>query len=161
MCLFCVSRLFFIVCSRIFKAPITLAADDILNWASAWQSLQNDMCAQRRLRSDWAESSLSAWRKFGSLVTNLAHSKYSDQIRRMPMLMLNIRWPHLPICQFRHALAQLTVFFFVFVLFCFFFLSYENKALIARRRVGIRLYEGAASRKHTYIILTPLNPTFI
>ena len=46
----------------------------------SWQNQQNGMCAQRRLRSAWArpvwsESSLSTWRKFGSLATHWAHSE--------------------------------------------------------------------------------------
>ena len=50
-------------------------------WASARQNLQNGMCAQRRLRSawGWSESSLSAWRKLGSLATHWAPSEdWSD-----------------------------------------------------------------------------------
>ena len=43
-------------------------------------------CAQRRPRSDWA-SSLSAWRKLGSLATHWAHSEDSDQTERMPRLI--------------------------------------------------------------------------
>ena len=35
----------------------------------------------------WSESSLSAWRKFGSLATDWAHSEDSDQTERMPMLI--------------------------------------------------------------------------
>ena len=35
----------------------------------------------------WSESSLSAWRKLGSLVTDWAHSKDSDQTGRMPRLI--------------------------------------------------------------------------
>ena len=55
------------------------------------------VCAQRRLRSTWAfaltirpvwsESSLSAWRKLGSLATYWAHSEDSDQTGRMPRLI--------------------------------------------------------------------------
>ena len=50
------------------------------------------VCAQRRHRSAWAstqsdESSLSAWRKLGSLVTHWAHSEDSDQTGRMPRLI--------------------------------------------------------------------------
>ena len=45
------------------------------------------VCAQRKLRSAWAESSLSAWRKPGSLATHWAHSEDSDQTRRMPRLI--------------------------------------------------------------------------
>ena len=48
------------------------------------------VCAQR-LRSGWA-SSLSAWRKIGSLATHLAHSKDFDQIGRMPRLIWVFAW---------------------------------------------------------------------
>ena len=36
---------------------------------------------------DWSESSLSAWRKLGSLATHWAHSGDSDQTGRMPRLI--------------------------------------------------------------------------
>ena len=48
---------------------------------------QNDQCCQRRLRSAWAsaqsdQSSLSAWRKYGSLATHKAHrDDWSDALR--------------------------------------------------------------------------------
>ena len=50
------------------------------------------MCAQRRqislgIRPVWSESSLSTWRKLGSLATHWAHSKDSDQTGRMPRLI--------------------------------------------------------------------------
>ena len=35
----------------------------------------------------WSETSLSAWRKLGSLATHWAHSKDSDQTGRMPRLI--------------------------------------------------------------------------
>ena len=35
----------------------------------------------------WSESSLSAWRKLGSLATHWAHSEDSDQTGRMPRLI--------------------------------------------------------------------------
>ena len=35
----------------------------------------------------WSESSLSAWRNLGSLVTHWAHSEDSDQTRRTPRLI--------------------------------------------------------------------------
>ena len=58
-------------------------------WATSWQNQQNGMCAQRRLRSAWAsaqsdQSSLSAWRKLGSLATLWAYSEDSDQPGRCP-----------------------------------------------------------------------------
>ena len=39
------------------------------------------------IRPVWSESSLSAWRKLGSLATNWAHSEDSDQTGRMPRLI--------------------------------------------------------------------------
>ena len=63
-----------------------------LKWAAAWQNQQNDLCTQRRLRSAWAsaqsdQSSVSAWRKLGSLATYWAYSKDSDQTGQMPRLI--------------------------------------------------------------------------
>ena len=51
-----------------------------LKWAAAWQNQQNYLCAQRRLRSALAsaqfdQSSLSAWRKLGSLAIHWADSE--------------------------------------------------------------------------------------
>ena len=69
------------------------ALPDFLIWAATWQSQQNSLCAQRRLRSAWAstqsdaESSLSAWRKFGSLANHWVHSEDSDQTGQMPRLI--------------------------------------------------------------------------
>ena len=39
------------------------------------------------IRPVWSESSLSAWRKLGSLTTHWAHSKDFDQTGRMPRLI--------------------------------------------------------------------------
>ena len=39
------------------------------------------------IRTVWSESSLSAWRKFGSLATHWVHCKDSDQTGRMPRLI--------------------------------------------------------------------------
>ena len=50
----------------------------------------------------WSESSLSAWRKLGSLATHWAHSEDSDQTGRMPRLIwvMPFRW-------FCHVAAQM------------------------------------------------------
>ena len=40
-----------------------------------------------RISPIWSESSLSAWRKLGSLATHWAHSEDCDQIGRMPRLI--------------------------------------------------------------------------
>ena len=45
------------------------------------------MCAHRRLRSAWAKSTLSAWRKLGSLATHWAHSEDSHQTGQMSRLI--------------------------------------------------------------------------
>ena len=50
------------------------------------------MCTKRRLRSAWAsalsdQSSLSAWRKLGSLATHWAQSEYFDQTGQMSRLI--------------------------------------------------------------------------
>ena len=45
------------------------------------------------IRPVWSKSSLSAWRKFGSLVTHWAHSEDSGQTGRMPRLIC-LRWAH-------------------------------------------------------------------
>ena len=39
------------------------------------------------IRPDWSESSLSAWRKLGSLATHWADSEDTDQTGRMPRLI--------------------------------------------------------------------------
>ena len=63
-----------------------------LIWSSAWQNQQNDLCAQRRLRSAWAsaqsdQSSLSAWRNIGPLTIYWVLSEDTDQTGRMPRLI--------------------------------------------------------------------------
>ena len=76
-------------------------------WASKRQNVQNGMCAQRRqIRTGWSESSLSAWRKLGSLATHWALSEDSDQTGWMPRLIwvLDGRICHFVGC---HALAHL------------------------------------------------------
>ena len=82
-----------------------------LIWAVSWQNQQNGMCVQRRLiiwaatwqnqqvtvhpaktwislgiRPVWSESSLSSWRKLGSLATHWVHREDSDQTGWMPRL---------------------------------------------------------------------------
>ena len=61
--------------------------------AASWQNQQNGICTQRRLRS---ESSLSAWRKLGSLATQWAHNKdWADA-----QADLSLHWAHMPRCWF-------------------------------------------------------------
>ena len=52
----------------------------------------------------WSESSLSAWRKLGSLATYWAHSEDSVQTGWIPRLIC-LRWVHMPFCWFCHDAA--------------------------------------------------------
>ena len=60
----------------------------IVKWATTWQNQQSD-CAPAKtqislgIRPVLSESSLSAWRKLGSLATHSAHSEDSDQTGRI------------------------------------------------------------------------------
>ena len=60
------------------------------------------------IRSVWSESSLSAWRKLGSLATHWAHSEDSDQTGQMPRLI----WVFAAqsFCWFCHQAAQLLLY---------------------------------------------------
>ena len=70
--------------------------DFSLIWAATWQSQQNDLCTQWRLRSAWAfaqsdQSLLSAWRNIGPLITYWAHNEdWSDWVDAQTDLSL--RW---------------------------------------------------------------------
>ena len=56
----------------------------------------------------WSVSSLSAWRKLGSLATHWAHSEdWSDWADAQADLSLC--WEHMPFCWFCHVVAQLPV----------------------------------------------------
>ena len=52
-----------------------------------WHVRQAKSQVSLDVRADWPESSLSAWRRIGSLATQWAHSEDSDQIGRMPRLI--------------------------------------------------------------------------
>ena len=61
-------------------------------WAASWQNQQNGICTKGTQISlgicpVWSESSLSAWKKLGTLATQWAHSEDSDQNGRMPRLI--------------------------------------------------------------------------
>ena len=73
-------------------AEILLKATVNANLAASWQNQQNDVRPAKTrislgIRPVWSESSLSAWRKLGSLATHWAHSEDSDQTGRMPRLI--------------------------------------------------------------------------
>ena len=72
--------------------PFAMRLREFCIWAVTWQNQQNGMYAQRRqislgIRPVWSESSLSSWKKLGSLATQWAHSEDSDQTGRMPTLI--------------------------------------------------------------------------
>ena len=80
-------------------------------WASEIQNQQNGMCVQLWLRSAWAfilsdQSSLSAQRKLGSVASNWAHSKDSDQTGKM-LKLIRVPWMHKSHCRFCYALAHI------------------------------------------------------
>ena len=52
-----------------------------------WYEPRHDTTNKMSVRPVWSESSLSAWRKLGSLATHWAHSEDSDQTGRMPRLV--------------------------------------------------------------------------
>ena len=57
------------------------------------------------IRPVWSESSLSAWRKLGSLTTHLAYREdWSDWADAQADL--SCRWAHMPLCWFCHEVAQ-------------------------------------------------------
>ena len=63
-------------------------------WYELWHDQTNKMSVRPAktqislgIRPVWSESSLSAWRKLGSLATHEAHSEDSDQSGRMPRLI--------------------------------------------------------------------------
>ena len=61
---------------------------DFYNLIGCWQRY-DDVTAKvlsSGIRPVWSESSLSAWRKLGSLATHWAPSEDSDQTGRMPRL---------------------------------------------------------------------------
>ena len=75
---FCASRVFrFSVVFNIFLSSFFFSDFWVIRfftWVATCQSI----------RPVWSESSLSAWRKLGSLATHWAHSEDSDQTGRMP-----------------------------------------------------------------------------
>ena len=65
--------------------------------------------AKTQISPVWSESSLSAWRKLGSLATHWAHSEdWSDWADARTDLSL--RWAHMPFCWFCHEAAHLLPF---------------------------------------------------
>ena len=67
--------------------------------ATSWQSQENGMCAQQRLRSAWAsaqsdQSSLSTWRKLGSFSYPLSGQRRLWSDWEDAQADLSLRWVH-------------------------------------------------------------------
>ena len=95
-----------------------------IHWEKNWETeskyeLPNDRTNKMTVRpantqislgicSVWSESSLSAWRKLGSLATHWAHSEdWSDWADAQADLSLC--WVHVPFCWFCHKVAHICV----------------------------------------------------
>ena len=82
---------------------------------ASWQNQQNDMCAQRRLRSAWAsvqsdQSSLFAqWVAKDPSFLHAESEDWSDWADAQSDLSL--RWAHMPVCWFCHEAAHSFLFF--------------------------------------------------
>ena len=87
--------------------------EDGIKWAATWQNQQSG-CApsedsdQPGICPVWSESSLSAWRKLGTLATHRAHSEDSDQTGRIPGWSESSLGAQ-PHCWFFHVAAQIKI----------------------------------------------------
>ena len=59
------------------------------------------------IRPVWPESSLSAWRKLGSLLTLLSAQRRLWSDWADVQADLSLRWAYIPFCRFCHALAHI------------------------------------------------------
>ena len=83
-------------------------------WAASWQNQQNGMCAQRRLRSAWADSIRPVWSVFAvrmkkawvlSYLLSAQWRLWSDWVDAQ--VDLSLRWAHMPFLWFCHEAAHL------------------------------------------------------
>ena len=105
----------------------------------------------------WSESSLSAWRKLGSLATHWVHSSYplSAQQRRWSdwadtQADLSLRWAHMPFYWFCHEVSH----------FCFRCSSHFGSSSVqVSFQQGVQgLQPGAVKitrKKHALLIMEP------
>ena len=70
-----------------FTASKLWLEDSVMSLQMRRNEPPHDRTNKLSVRPVWSESSLSAWRNIGSLVTHWAHSEYSYQIGRMPRLV--------------------------------------------------------------------------
>ena len=73
-----------------------------INWATTWQNQQNDLCAQRRLRSaaQWVAKDSKALSRENWRLIRL------DLFWANAQADLSLRWAHRSFCWFCHAAAQ-------------------------------------------------------
>ena len=82
-------------------------------WAASWQNQQNGIVRSEKsqislgIRQVWSESSLTAWRKPGSLATHWTHNKDTDQTGWIAQADLSLRWAHMPFCCFCREAAHI------------------------------------------------------
>ena len=78
--------------------------DIAIFWATSWQNQHNCMCAQRRLRSAWSESSL--WAQWVTKDPSFLHANSEDWSDwGDAQANLSIRWAHMRFCWFCHTLV--------------------------------------------------------
>ena len=103
----------------ILLAAIQMICMQNFKWAATWQNQWSD-CAPVKtqislgIRPVWSESSLSAWRKLGSLATHWAHREDSDQTGRMPGWSESLLGTQ-SLYWFCHVAAQITI---AYVMWC-------------------------------------------
>ena len=84
-------------------------------WAASWQTNKLTVRTAKiqisvSIRQVWSESSLSAWRKLGSLATHWAHSEdWSDWADAQAELSL--RWAHISVSWFCHEAIKMMCIF--------------------------------------------------
>ena len=61
------------------------------------------------IRPVWSESSLSAWRKLGSVATHWAQAKSLIRLGGCPSSDLSLRWAHMSVCWFCHGVAKMQI----------------------------------------------------
>ena len=80
-------------------------------WASTGQNLQNGMCAQRSLRSDWASAQSDQSLLFAQWVAKdpcFLHADSEDWSDRADAQAdLSLCWAHMPFCRFCPTLAPM------------------------------------------------------
>ena len=77
----------FRIITAIFQCPIFLYLSCFTTKPTKWHVRQAKTQINLGIHPVWSKSSLSAWRKLGSLATHWMHSEDSDQTGRMPRLI--------------------------------------------------------------------------